>query len=121
MSQISFCKFSKYIPYLYYLAFVVFWFTGVNRTEGPMAYPILIFGIPFAWQLLKPNRKLNAILGITFVCLSSYMIIAYLSDSFNIVSISESTKKYLLFSGALSLANFAMAAWMLRNSIKRSF
>lgn len=121
MNQISFSKYSKFIPYLYYLTIVVFWFTDVNRTEGLVAYPILTFGIPFIWQLIKPNHKLNAILGITFVCLSSYMIIAYLSDTFNIISISETAKKYLLYGGALSIANFAMAVWMVRNSIKRSF
>lgn len=121
MNRISFSKYSKFIPYLYYLAIVAFWFTDVNRSEGIMAYPILIFGIPFAWQLIRPNQKLNAILGITFVCLSSYMIIVYLSDSFNIVSFSETTKKYLLYGGAIGIANFAMAVWMVRNSIKRSF
>ena len=102
MNRISFSKYSKFIPYLYYLAVVAFWFTDVNRTEGLVAYPILI-------------------LGITFVCLSSYMIIAYLSDIFNIISISETTKKYLLYGGAFGIVNFAMAVWMVRNSIKRSF
>ena len=121
MNRISFSKYSKFIPYLYYLAVVAFWFTDVNRTEGLVAYPILIFGIPFVWQLIKPNQKLNAVLGITFVCLSSYMIIAYLSDIFNIISISETTKKYLLYGGAFGIVNFAMAVWMVRNSIKRSF
>ena len=121
MNRLSFIKYSKFVPYLYYLAIVAFWFTDVNRSEGIMAYPILFFGIPFLWQLIRPNQKLNSILGIIFVCLSSYMIIAYLSDIFNIVSMSETIKKYLLYSGALGMANFVMAVWMVRNSIKRSF
>lgn len=121
MTLISISKYSKYIPYLYFIAIIAFWFTDVNRSEGLIAYPILIFGIPFAWQLIRPNRRLNAILGITFVCLSSYMIIAYLTDFFNIVDLSEATKKYLLYGGAFGIANFIMAVWMIRNSINRTF
>lgn len=114
-------KYSKFIPYLYYITVIAFWFTDVNKSEGISAYPILLFGIPFLWQIIKPNNRLNFSLGITFVCLSSYMILAYLSDLMHIVTISESTKQYLLYGGALVIANFVMALWIIRNSIKRSF
>lgn len=121
MNSFSISKYSKYVPYLYYIAVVAFWFTDINKNEGLIAYPILIFGIPFVWQLIRPNRKLNAVLGITFVCLSSYMIIAYLSDILNIVDISESAKRYLVYGGLFVVTNFVMAVWMIRNSINRSF
>ncbi|GAA0740959.1 MULTISPECIES: hypothetical protein [Flavobacteriaceae] len=114
-------KYSKFVPYLYFLAIIAYWFTVVNRSEGISAYPILLFGIPFLWQVLKPNRKLNFTLGITFVCLSSYMILAYLSDVLNIVSLSYTTKKFILYGGFLAIANFIMALWIIRNSLKRSF
>ena len=80
---------TKFIPYLYFITITIYWFTIVNRSEGITAYPILLFGIPFLWQLIKPNKKLNFILGISFVCLSSYMILAYLSDFFNFISFSS--------------------------------
>ena len=114
-------KYSKFIPYLYFITVIAFWFTDVNRSEGISAYPILLFGIPFLWQIIKPNNRLNFSLGITFVCLSSYMILAYLSDLMHIVTISESTKQYILYGGILVIANFVMALWIIRNSIKRSF
>jgi hypothetical protein len=114
-------KYSKFIPYLYFIAVTAYWFTLVNKSEGITAFPILLFGIQFLWQLLKPNRKLNFVLGITFVCLSSYMILVYLFDMLNIVTLSVSTKKYLMFGGLFVLANFVMALWIIRNSIKRSF
>lgn len=120
MNQHSFSKYTLFIPYLYYIIIIAFWFTYVNRTEGIAAYPILLFGIPFLWQIIKPNKSLNFILGITFVCLSSYMIIASLSNSLNIISISPTAKKYLLYGGAFGIANFVMAVWMIRNSMKRS-
>lgn len=114
-------KYSKFIPYLYFIAVIAYWFTDVNRSEGITAYPILLFGIPFLWQVLKPNRKLNFALGITFVCISSYLILAYLSDVFNIVSFTNNAKSFMIYGGLFVSANFVMALWIIRNSIKRSF
>ena len=114
-------KYSKFIPYLYYIAVTAYWFTQVNKSEGITAFPILLFGVPFVWQLLSPSPKLNFALGITFVCLSSYMILAYLFDILNIVTLSNSTKEFLMFGSLFILTNFVMALWMVRNSINRSF
>ena len=112
---------SKFIPYLYFIAVISYWFTGVNRSEGVTAYPILLFAIPFLWQVIKPNPKLNFILGITFVCLSSYLILAYLSDLFDIVSFSIKAKNFAFYGGVFVSLNFFMALWIIRNSLKRSF
>jgi len=114
-------KYSKFVPYLYFLAVIAYWFTAINQTNGISAYPILLFGIPFLWQLIKPNRKLNFSLGITFVCLSSYLILAYLFDVLNIVNLSNQAKQFMVYGGIFAIANFIMALWMIRNSIKRSF
>ncbi|GFZ79009.1 hypothetical protein GCM10011531_05860 [Aquaticitalea lipolytica] len=114
-------KYSKFIPYLYFIVVILYWFTDVNRSEGITAYPILLFGIPFIWQLVKPNNSLNFSLGIIFVCLSSYMILAYLSDFLNIVSLSNEVKQFLILGGFFVIGNFIMSLWMIRNSIKRSF
>ncbi|RIA10428.1 hypothetical protein OE09_2292 [Flavobacteriaceae bacterium MAR_2010_72] len=114
-------NYTKFIPYLYYITIIAFWFTDVNRNEGITAYPILLFGIPFLWQIIKPNPKPNFALGITFVCLSSYLILAYLSDVLNLVSFSESTKRFLIFGGVFVVVNFIMALWIIRNSLKRAF
>jgi hypothetical protein len=114
-------KYSKFTPYLYFLAVISYWFTNVNQSNGITAYPILLFGIPFLWQLIKPNKKLNFTLGITFVCISSYLIVAYLSEVFNIVNLSHQTKQFMAYSGIFVIANFVMALWMIRNSLNRSF
>ncbi|WP_425077553.1 hypothetical protein [Psychroserpens sp. S379A] len=114
-------KYSKFIPYLYFIAVIVYWFTSVNRNSGVTAYPILLFGIPFVWQLIKPSKELNFSLGITFVCFSSYLILVYLSDLFNIVSLSSSFKQFIIYGGTFVVANFVMALWMIRNSMKRAF
>ena len=119
MNTIS--KYTKFVPYLYFLAVIAYWFTDLNKSDGISAYPILLFGIPFLWQLISPNRKLNFSLGIVFVCLSSYLILAYLSDLFNIVNWSESSKKLLFYGGVLVFGNFTMSLWILRNSIKKVF
>ncbi|HZW62169.1 MAG TPA: hypothetical protein VFF15_00845 [Flavobacteriaceae bacterium] len=113
--------YAKFIPYLYFLAVILYVFTLVNSTRGIIAYPILLLAVPFVWQLLKPNEKLNFILGISFVCLSSYVLLAYLFNAVHILIWSASVKNYLLFGGAYVLGNFIMALWMLRNSIKRRF
>jgi hypothetical protein len=114
-------KYSKFIPYLYFITVIVFWFTDVNKNSGVHAYPILLLGIPFLWQLVKPSKQLNFTLGITFVCISSYLILAYLSDFFNIVNLPETTKQFIIYGGLFVVANFVMALWMIRNSMKRSF
>lgn len=114
-------KYSKFVPYLYFIAAIAYWFTDVNRSEGITAYPILLFALPFIWQLIKPSKQLNFSLGIIFVCLSSYMILAYLSDFFNIVSYSETAKQFIIVGGLFVFTNFLMALWMIRNSIKKTF
>ncbi|MBT8254201.1 MAG: hypothetical protein KJN68_09530, partial [Bacteroidia bacterium] len=67
-------KYANWTPYLYFIAVTIYWFTDINREEGLSAYPILLLAIPFLWQMIKPNGKLNFYLGICFICLSSYMI-----------------------------------------------
>jgi len=114
-------KYSKFIPFIYYIIIMAFWFTEVNKSEGITAFPILLFGLPFVWMLIKPNDKLNFSLGIIFVCLSSYLMLAYLSDLFHIITLSESAKRLLFFGGLLVVMNLIMALWMIRNSLKRSF
>lgn len=113
--------YSKFVPYFYFLAIIFYWFTIVKKSQGIIAYPILLFGIPFVWQLIRPNEKLNFSLGITFVCLSSYMILAYLPNILNIVNLSYEAKCVLISGGSLVIGNFVMALWMIRNSIKRAF
>jgi hypothetical protein len=113
-------RYSKFAPYLYFIVVIAFWFAGVNKSEGLTAYPILLFGVPFLWQIIKPNKKLNFTLGITFVCLSSYLILAYLSDLFNIASISI-IKNFVFYGGIFVILNFLMSVWIIRNSIKTSF
>lgn len=119
--MIKISKYTKYIPYLYFLSVITYWFTDVNKNIGVSAYLILLFAIPFVWQLIKPSRKLNFTLGIVFVCLSSYSILAYLVDFLNIISWSESLKQLLFYGGILVVANFVMALWMVRNSIRKVF
>jgi len=114
-------KYTKFVPYLYFLSIIAYSFTGVNKNVGISAYPILLFGIPFLWQLIKPNRKLNFSLGIVFVCLSSYLILAYLSDLLNIINWTESSKKLLFYGELLVVGNFVMSLWIVRNSIKKVF
>ena len=114
-------KFTKFIPYLYFLSIIVYWFTTLNKLEGIAAYPILLFGIPFIWQLIKPNRKLNFSLGIVFVCLSSYLIFAYVFNLLNIVNWTAPIKQLLFYGGLLVIGNIVMSLWMVRNSIKKLF
>lgn len=114
-------KYSKFIPYLYFIAIIAYWFTTVNQSNGLTAYPILLFGIPFLWQIFKPSSNLNFSLGIIFVCLSSYMILAYLSDVLSIITLSQQTKHFLFAGGLFLVANFVMSLWIIRNSIKKVF
>ena len=116
-----FKSYTKFIPYLYFIVVTIFCFTIVNRSEGLIAYPILLFGIPFVWQLFKPHKDLNFPLGITFVCISSYLIFVYISDSLNIISISHILKKLMIYSGLFVFVNFVMSLWIIRNSLKESF
>lgn len=119
MKQIK--KISKFVPYLYFIAIIAYWFTYINGREGLSAYPILLLGLPFLWQLIKPNRSLNFSLGIVFVCLSSYLIIAYLSHLLNILDWADSLKSLLFYSGFLVIGNFTMSIWIIRNSIRKVF
>jgi len=114
-------KLSKYIPYLYFITIIIYWFTIINRSQGITAYPILFFAIPFVWQIIKPNKKINLYLGITFVCLSSYLILGYLLEVLDLMSLSKNSKYFFINGGLFVFTNFVMSLWMVRNSLKRSF
>lgn len=114
-------KYTKFIPYFYFITAVAYWFLSVNKIEGITAYPILLCAIPFVWQLIKPGKQLNFSLGIISVCLSSYMILAYLIDSLHIISFSETVRNFMILSGVFLLSNFLMSLWMVRNSMKKAF
>ncbi len=114
-------KYSKNIPHLYFISMITYWFINVNKQSGLIAYPILLLAIPFAWQILKPKRHNNFSLGIIFMCLSSYMVITYLSDALNIINLTENTKNFLLLSGLFVFTNLAMSLWIIKNSIKKVF
>ena len=114
-------KYSKFIPYLYFISIIIYWFTSINRSEGLSAYPILLFAIPFLYQLIIPNKKLNFSLGIIFVCLSSYLILAYLANILSIIQWSENAQRILFYSGFIVIGNFTMSLWIIRNSIKKAF
>ena len=113
-------SYAKFIPYFYFIAVTAYWFTDINRSDGISAYPILLFGIPFLWQIIKPNKRLNFTLGITFVCLSSYLIIAYLSDVLHMSSFAIA-KGFILYGGLFVITNFVMSLWIIRNSFKSTF
>jgi hypothetical protein len=115
-----FSKTTTVLPYLYFISISAYWFTIVNRSEGITAYPILLFGIPFLWQIIKPSNGLNFTLGITFVCISSYLILALISDTLQIVSLSNPIKQLMMYGGLFVFASFIMALWIIRNSLKNS-
>ena len=114
-------KIQKSIPYLYFIAVAAYWFTAINRTAGITAYPILLFGLPFLWQIIKPNKKLNFILGITFVCLSSYLIIAFLAKTIDFNHLNISINSFMLGTGIFVITNFIMALWIIKNSLNSRF
>lgn len=116
-----FNNYSKFVPYLYFITVVAYFFTHFNRSNGISAYPILVLGIPFLYQILKPNKKINFTLGIVFVCLSSYLILAYLFDIVDLRSFTNSAKNMIINGGLFVVTNFIMALWIIRNSMTKSF
>ena len=118
MSSLRLKKLSARIPYLYFIIAAVILFTIFNKNLGWAASPILLFAIPFIWQVLKPNKALNITLGITFSCLSSYAVIAYLlSLGYN----TSLTPNIVLYSGIFVILSFLMALWIIKNSLNKSF
>lgn len=112
--------FSKYLPHLYFIALAIYGFTYFNRISSLAAYALFILAVPFIWQLIKPSERLNLTLGITSVCLTSYVIVAFLFNLLNIIALSESLK-YSVTISCICIASFIMALWMIRNSLKKRF
>lgn len=111
-------KHARIIPHLYFISVVIYWFTNINQYNGSTAYLILLLGIPFLWQIIKPHKSLNFTLGITFICISSYLILAFLAE---LIRMSSLNKNYAILGGLFVMANFTMSMWIIRNSLKRQF
>jgi len=106
----------KYTPYLYFLSIIIFLFSNFNNNIS--SYSLLILTIPFIWQIIKPNPRLRFILGITTICLSSYLIIVYLTGVLNVISLSFNiTDKLMIFGGLFVVANFVMSLWIIRSTM----
>ncbi len=116
-------KYSKSIPYFYFIAVVGFWFTDVNKVEGAIAFPILLFTIPCLWQIIKPKSKLSSTFGITLICLSVYLISAYVLGFFNITSMTSKTTDFVIYGGVFVILISAIDMWwmIIRNSLRQSF
>ncbi len=112
-------KYSKFVPYFYFIAVIAYWFTDVNRSEGIAAFPILLFGIPFLWQIIKPGSKLNFTLGITLVCLSLYGISAYIVGFFHLTSMTNRTTDFVIYGGLLVILISGLKMWIVMNDQRR--
>jgi hypothetical protein len=118
MSSLRLKKHSARIPYLYFIIATISVFTIFNKNLGWAAFPILLFAIPFIWQVLKPNKALNITLGITFSCLSSYAVIAYL---LSLGYTTNLTPNLVVYAGIFVTLSFLMALWIIKNSLNKSF
>lgn len=114
-------NFIKYIPYLYFISIIIIWFVQFNESNGIWAYPILLLGIPFIWQVLKPSRYLNFLLGIMFVCISSYILALFAITNFQFIKFPDIGNYMLFYALILIPTNFMMALWIIRNSLRESF
>lgn len=105
----------KYTPYLYFLTIIVFLFSNFNNSTS--SYSLLILAIPFLWQIIKPNRKLRFALGVTTICVSSYLILGYFTGVLNIISLTDITDQHMIFSRLFVILNFIMSLWIIRSSM----
>ena len=92
------------------LVFLLFLLHTITHSNGQKIF-----------QLIKPNKTLNLALGFTFICVSSYLILAYLGDIFKIFNITENSKSFILYGGLFVVSNFIMALWIIKNSISNRF
>ena len=118
--MISIRKHARLIPYLYFIIVTIIAFTDINRVNGIYAYPILLIAIPILWQLFKPNKILNFALGVTFVYISSSLVLGYISDVLGISS-QNLAEGFIFYGGLFVLTNFFMSFWIILNSLKRTF
>ncbi|MGV6829950.1 MAG: hypothetical protein ACWA5P_00120 [bacterium] len=117
MKQLKF--YANRLPYFYFIALAIYWFSILLGTEVLSAILVLLMCIPFLWQLIKPNRELNFGLGVIFICISSYLIMGSLADLFNLPSVVIASR-VIIYGSFIAILNFAMSAWIVRNSVKRT-
>lgn len=111
-------KYSNYIPHVYFIAIILYWCFSIRNNELSSPNIILLLTIPFIWQLIKPLKLINIILGSLFICLSFYLILALLSDVVKIEEVSENTSTFLIIGSLFVLSNLLMSIWILINGIK---
>ena len=110
----------KYIPYLYFILAISYWFLDVVWRGGWTSVWILLLAVPFIWHLIKPSAKLSLSLGILFSLISCYLVLAYLSDVFNLTTMTDTAKTFIVVGGLFVLTNLSMSVWILINGLKRA-
>ncbi len=108
----------RIVPYLYFIALTFVWYIALNKIIGTWAFLVFLLDIPFILQIVSPNSNKNFGLGITFVCLSCYLIFMFFFSKLGFMSLTPILEKVFLNSGALLILNLIMALWIMRNSMK---
>ncbi|MEM1321560.1 MAG: hypothetical protein AAGG75_14985 [Bacteroidota bacterium] len=93
------------IPHLYFIA-IIFWIYRDNLHSADPSLTVLLFAIPFAYQLFYNKHWLNLVLGSIAGFYSFWMFMAYLSDLAK--PAVEGYTRFALIGGSFVLLNFLM-------------
>jgi hypothetical protein len=100
-------------PLLYFLAIILWMYFG-NLFHAQEAEPlILLFCIPFLYQLVFRNRLISIVLAMFMLVWAVWMLMAYASEYTQLAShSSEGMVSFMLTGGVFILLNFVMAIWL---------
>ena len=97
------------IPYLYFTALIFCVFPGLFK----------LIALPFASQILLKSKSLDLLLVVVCLLFTSWMILAFLSDIYDITEFTAQTKKFLIGGSLFTTGNITTTVWMIYNMTLR--
>jgi len=100
MKMIS--KYASIVPYFYFFIILLFWFTDMSQNIRLILYSIFLLTLPLIWNYIKLNKQLNLSLSITFLCLTSHLVLLYLFQFFPFESFIQIANQLMMFACIVS-------------------
>ena len=98
------------LPYLYFIGLLVWvvWDHNARSSGTEKSFLPLVFTLPFAAQLFLKNKTLDISLIAICGVFTLYMTLAFLSDYYDITTMTEKAKQFIIYGGLFTAVNYCL-------------
>lgn len=106
------------VPEFYFLIITLLYWIDISNFFNPIA---IVSSILLIYIIFKQNKIVALVYGTLILLLTSYLLLAFLSDLGKITTLDSKANKFIIYGSVLLIANFIMGFLMIyKNSTNHS-